>query len=168
MRKIILGILVMAMMAGCVSLDCPVENLVCSIYQLQKTDGSADTMRVDTMWVWTQRIDDSDTLLINRLCGSNATKFSIPMSYTLPLDQICTRVVDTCKATPQHEWMDTIRLSKIDQQHFEGVDCKPNYFHTLTGVTSTHHLIDTVIINKTDVSYDTSTPHLLLRLKARR
>ena len=158
----------MAVMAGCVSLDCPVNNVVNVVYALQKPDGTPDTLVVDTMWVWAVRSDLTDTILVNRLCGTKATKFAIIPSHTQPTDMVCLEVVDTCKATPQHEWMDTIRLTKIDQQHFEGVDCKPNYFHTLTGVTSTHHLIDTVIINKTDVSYDTSTPHLLLRLKARR
>lgn len=168
MRKIILGILTMAIMAGCVSLDCPVNNVVSSVYSLQKPDGSPDTLLVDTMWVWAVRSDLTDTLLVNRLCGTKATKFAITLSNTQPTDMVCLEVVDSCKGIDQTQWLDTIFLSKTDQPHFEGVDCKANYFHTLTGVTSSHHLIDTVIINKTDVNYDTSTPHLLLRLKARR
>ena len=34
--------------------------------------------------------------------------------------------------------------------------------------TQGHHLIDTIIINNTEVNYDASKAHFLLRLKARR
>jgi hypothetical protein len=59
-------------------------------------------------------------------------------------------------------------VKKENRPHFEGVDCKATYFHTLTSVQSTHDIIDTVIINKSEVTYDASTAHFLLRLKDRR
>ena len=123
-----------------------------------------DTMGIDTMWVRLKRVDHTDTLLINRLCGAKATNFQIPISYTQPEDSICTTVVDTIGTV----WRDTIVIKKDNMPHFESVDCQASYFHTLTAVKSTHYLIDTVVINHSFVSYDTSNEHLLLYLKARR
>ena len=152
------------LMMACSSLDCPVGNIVQCYYSLQKPDGTADTLGVDTLWVRSPRTDKKDTLLVNRLCGTTATKFYLPMSHTQPTDLICLQLKDTIGT----EWLDTIRLHKEDAPHFESVDCQASYFHKLTGLTSTHRIIDTVLINKQDVTYDASTPHLLLRLKARR
>jgi len=164
MRKIILGILTIAALVGCSSLDCPVGNIVQCYYSLQKSDGTPDTLGIDTLWVWSTRVDGKDTLLINSLCGIKATKFYLPMSHTLPMDLICLQLKDTLDT----EWNDTIRLYKENSSHFESVDCQASYFHKLTKISSTHSIIDSAIINKQDVTYDASTPHILLRLKARR
>lgn len=166
--KSIIALLVGGLLAACTSLDCPVNNMVCTVYSLQTPDGLPDTLGVDTMWVYAERGDGTDTLLINSLCGTKATKFSIPLSHTQSEDNLTIIVRDTCMSTGQHEWSDVILLKKENQPHFEGVDCKATYFHTLTSVRSTHDIIDTVIINKPEVTYDASTAHFLLRLKARR
>ena len=159
---------VMLLPLSCASIDCPITNTVYCVYDLQKTDGSADTLRIDTLWARAQCINSTDTLLINRLCGSNATKLYIPISYTQTEDVIFLEVRDTSVSTKQTIWKDTIHLTKENSPHFEGVDCKANYFHQVTGISSTHHLIDTIIINNTEVNYDASKAHFLLRLKARR
>lgn len=151
-------------LSACSSIDCPVQNTVMTKYNLKKADGTTDTLGVDTMWVWTPRIDGSDTLLINRLCGSTATDFKIPISHTQFEDIICTMVVDTIGSI----WLDTIRIQKEDYPHFESVDCHPTYFHKITNISSTHDIIDTVVINKTDVNYESETEHFHLYLKARR
>ena len=142
--------LVAVLLAACTSLDCPVNNMVETVYSLQNSDGSPDT------------------LIINSLCGTKATKFSIPLSHTQSEDNLTIIIRDTCINTGQHEWRDNIQVKKENRPHFEGVDCKATYFHTLTSVQSTHDIIDTVIINKSEVTYDASTAHFLLRLKDRR
>ena len=152
------------LMMACASIDCPVNNIVETVYSLQKPDGTADTLGVDTLWIWTPRADGTDIVLINRLCGTKATQFSIPVSYTQTEDVVCLQVQDTIGTG----WKDTIWVTKENHAHFEGVDCKANYFHTITSARSTHRIIDSVIINKTEVNYDASTAHFLLRLKARR
>lgn len=166
--KTILTFLAALLLAACVSLDCPVNNLVQTRFDLQTIDGQPDTLGVDTMWVYAERADGTDTLLVNSLCGTKATYFRIPMSYTQAEDIITIVVRDTCITTGQHEWRDVIHVKKENKAHFEGVDCKASYFHTLTSVSSTDELIDTVIINKTEVNYDASTAHFLLRLNDRR
>ena len=163
MRKIVLGILTVFVMAGCVSLDCPVNNTVFCVYNLQKTNGSTDTLGVDTLSVWTPRVDGKDTTLVNRLCGSKATQFKVQVSHTQPMDLVCLGLRDTLGG----EWLDTIRVYKNNNPHFESVDCKATYFHTLTDISFTRNIIDSVIINKKEIDYDTSTAHILLRLKKR-
>ena len=163
MRKIIVMCLIGMVVAACTSIDCPVQNNVLSRYSLLKADGSADTLGLDTLWLWTKRSDQKDTIL-NALTGSNATSFELPMSHILSEDTICLAL----KGTSEIYHLDTIRIKKENIQHFESVDCQASYFHTLTAVKSTHYLIDTVVINHSFVSYDTSNEHLLLYLKARR
>lgn len=150
---------------SCVSLDCPVNNTVECYYSLEKSTGGTDTLGVDTLWVSSPLNDENDeVVLVNRLCGSKATKFSIPVSHTKPMDLVCLLVKDTIGT----EWLDTIRVYKENYPHFESVDCKASYFHKLTGISSTNRIIDSVSIIKQEINYDASTPHIVLRLKARR
>lgn len=164
MRKIIVLLLLVAAVVSCSNIDCPVQNTVLTNYSLTKADGTADTLNTDTLWVWTPRADGSDTLLINRLCGSTATAFSIPISYTLPEDTICTLLMDTIG----NMWPDTIYIKKDNIPHFESVDCQPAFFHNITDVRCTHHGIDSVIIHQRQVNYDASQTHFYLYLKAQR
>ena len=54
MRKIAI-ILFIALLAACTSIDCPVQNAVYTVYSLKKADGTPDTLKTDTLWVWTPR-----------------------------------------------------------------------------------------------------------------
>ena len=162
MRKIVI-ILFVAAIAACTSIDCPVQNTVYTVYNLKKADGTTDTLRYDTLWVWSPRVDGTDTLLVNRLCGTNATNFNLPISYTQPEDIICTALLDTLG----NLYLDTIRIKKENTPHFESVDCQAAYFHEITAASSTHRIIDTIIINNPFVNYDASTEHFHLYLKAR-
>lgn len=147
---------------SCTSIDCPVQNTVYTAYQLKKADGTTDTLKVDTLWIWTQREDGTDTLLLNRLCGATATDFTLPISYTLPEDVLCLAIADTLGGV----WLDTIRIKKDNLPHFESVDCQASYFHKVTAVSSTHHAIDSIAINNSNVNYDASTPHFHLYIKS--
>jgi hypothetical protein len=119
-----------------------VENTVAVRYGVYSTDGIdevADTLH-DTLWVWTQRADGNDTLLLNR--GVNMTAFSLPVSYQRPADTLIFLIVDTNQV-----WtLDTVVVGKEDTPHFESVDCNAHFFHRLTSVASTHRAIDTVFI----------------------
>jgi hypothetical protein len=146
---------------SCTSIDCPVQNNVSTYYALYKADGEPDTLGVDTIWFWTERADGKDTLL-NRLFGSKATEFSLPISYTQPEDVICLALDDTTTL-----YIDTIRIKKENIPHFESVDCQAAYFHTITDVSVTHHIVDSIVINNPHVNYDSNTTHFKLYLKAR-
>lgn len=147
---------------SCTSIDCPVQNTVFTVYNLMKADGKPDTMGVDTLWVWTKHSKGRDTLL-NRLCGTSATSFYLPVSYTQPEDVLCFFYADTLG---NHK-LDTVRIRKEDYPHFESVDCQASFFHTITGVSTTHQFIDSVVIKNPQVNYDASKAHFYLYLKAR-
>lgn len=165
MRKIIAIIFLIAAIVSCVSVDCPVQNKVETLYVLKKPNGKVDTMGIDTLTVWTHRIrykDTKDSTLINRLCGEK-TAFSIPTSHTLTEDSIFTLLKDTLG----HEWLDTICISKEDFPHFESVDCQATYFHHITDVKTTHNGIDSITIQNREVNYE-SAEHFFLYLKVNR
>lgn len=149
---------------SCSSIDCPVQNQVAVNWRVMVYDDTkmvADTLK-DTLYVWTQRADGTDTLLYNR--GVNTHSFSLPMSYQHPEDILVLGVVDTKKTVT----LDTVWLKKNDIPHFESVDCGSHFFHELTSVRSTHHAIDTVSINQSSVTYDPSIVHLHICFKASR
>ena len=160
-------------LAACTSIDCPVNNRVRTIYALMKADGTPDTLNKDTMWIWTPRIDGNDTLVshqtqnnleLNFFFGSSATTFDLPISYTQPEDVLYVLV----KNISGTQYRDTIRIQKENTQHFESVDCQASYFHTITAVSTTHEIIDSIVINNPNVNYDQNTTHFKLYLKANR
>ena len=56
----------MLLAASCSSIDCPMNSLVYTQYQLMRPDGRVDTL-ADTLTISTQRTaDGSDSVLINR------------------------------------------------------------------------------------------------------
>ena len=172
MRKIIVMCLIGMAVAACTSIDCPVNNNVRTYYALMKVDGKPDTLKTDTMWVWTPRIDGTDTVIsrqiqgnvvLNCFFGSSASTFDLPISYTQPEDVLIMYVRNA-----KGENQDTVRIKKENMPHFESVDCQASYFHTITDVSATHNIIDSIVINNPNVNYDSNTTHFKLYLKANR
>lgn len=164
MRKVIIISMFMVSLAACTSIDCPVQNLVYTNYALKKADGTTDTLRTDTLWIWTKRFDGTDTLLLNALCGSTATKFSLQISHTQPEDVFFTLL----KKPDGTILCDTFRIKKKDIPHFESVDCQASYFHELEAVSTTRHALDSITINYPHVNYDVTNTHYHIYFKAQR
>lgn len=154
------GLLLLA--ASCSSIDCPLNSLVYTQYQLMTPEGRVDTL-ADTLTIYTRRVTDgSDSVLINR--NVRTTEFPLPISYTQAQDVFYFETIDTVtKATTT----DVVTITKEDHQRFESVDCAPLYFHTITDVSTTHNAIDSIVIINPDVSYDTSKKHLYIYFKHR-
>ena len=146
-------------LSACSTISCPVQNVVAVNYAIHDADG-VETKLLDTLWVWTARMDGTDTLL-NRIVGKSS--FSLQISYSHPEDTLVFFVADTLNRAT----LDTVWLKKDDIPHFESVDCSAHYFHHLTAVRSTHNGIDTIIINNPSVTYDPTKTHLYLRFKSR-
>ena len=146
---------------SCSSIDCPVQNRVYTTYGLLKSDGTTDTLKVDTLSITTKRADDTDTLLLNRAVG--ITNFELNISYTQPEDVFYFTLLDTLGNT----YRDTICVQKENYPHFESVDCQATYFHQLTDVRSTHNAIDSIVINYPTVNYDETHEHFHVYFKAR-
>lgn len=148
--------------ASCSSIDCPMNSLVYTQYQLMNAGtGKVDTL-ADTLTISTTRTDGNDSVLINR--NVKTTEFSLPISYAQPQDIFYFETIDTVlKATT----LDTVTVTKENRPHFESVDCSPAYFHTITAVSTTHNAIDSVVIKNPDVNYDTSKKHFYIYFKHR-
>lgn len=170
MRKIIV-IMLVAAVAACTTIDCPVQNMVYTVYNVMNADGTAGALDTDTLWVWSQRADGTDTVIsthteddleLNCYFGPSASSFQLPISYTQPEDELYMLVGDTAGA----RYLDTVRIKKEDLPHFESVDCQASYFHKITAVATTHNIIDSIVINNPNVTYDATNAHFNIYFKA--
>lgn len=154
MRKIIPIILMLIMtMVGCTTLDCPLNN---TVYTKYKLDGNVKQLTGSYLTITTKMRSGEDSILLN--LQENADSFSLPVSYINPEDTLRFKVQDAQERT----FLDTVIVSKDNHLHFESIDCSPSYFHTLTGVRTTHNLIDSIVINHKDVNFDASKAHFLI------
>lgn len=158
----VIVVIMLTGLAACSSIDCPLNSLVYTQYQLMNAAGRVDTL-ADTLTISTKRTDGNDSVLINR--SVRTTEFSLPISYSQPQDVFFVETIDTLTKAVT---LDTITVEKVDRPHFESVDCSPSYFHTITAVGTTHNAIDSVVINNPDVDYDTSRKHFNIYFKHRR
>ena len=108
-----------------------------TVYANYKLMGKVTTLP-DMLTISTTRQDGSDSILINR---QDTLYFQ---TNTL---------------------IDTVWIEKTNHPHFESVDCGLNYFHTITGVSCTHNAIDSIVINKKEVTYDISQQHFYIYFK---
>lgn len=146
---------------ACTSIDCPVQNTVYTVYNMMKADGTTDTLKFDTLSIISRRSDMTDTTLLNRATG--ITTFDLSISYTLQEDTLCFILLDTLGNT----YRDTVYIKKENYPHFESVDCQAAFFHHLTDVRCTHHIIDSIVINHSTVNYDATNEHFHIYFKAR-
>lgn len=154
MRKIIPIILFTILtMVGCSTLDCPLNN---TVYTKYKLDGDIKQLTGCTLTISTPTKSGEDSILINM--QENADSFNIPMSYVNAADTLYFEVTDA----RQRIFHDTVTVSKDNHPHFESIDCSPSFFHTITDVKTTHHLIDSIVINHKDVNFDATKSHFLL------
>lgn len=136
---------------SCSSIECPVQNTVALVCELN------DTLK-DTLTVWTRRRNGKDSIILNK--KENATSFHLPISYQNPVDTLLF-------GTTNLAVVDTVWIEKDNMPHFESVDCGVAYFHTLRSVRSTHRGIDSLVITKSFVDYDLTSTHILIYFKAR-
>jgi len=157
MRKIVPVLLTcLLIMAACSSIDCPLNNVV--YMKIALTDGSG--YLGDTLSISTIRTDGTDTLLVNRLTGAGSTW--VPMSYAQESDVLILNRWDTLGNTST----DTLRIAKSNLPHFESVECTPIYFHEIGSVSSTLNGLDSAVLTKNMVDYDTTRTNITLYFKA--
>lgn len=137
---------IMLTTAACTSIDCPLNSLVYTQYQLMNAAGKVDTL-ADTLTIFTTRVDGNDSVLINR--NVNTTEIALPISYAQKQDIFFFQTKDTLYKVTK---LDTVTIEKEDIPHFESVDCSPSFFHKITSVSCTHNAIDSIVINNHDVT----------------
>lgn len=156
MRKLASLLVGLVVLSACSTIDCPLNNIVMGQWKLSATLG-------DTLTVSTVRGSGSDTVLLNRAVAVDS--FALPMSYSQEEDIYYVQISHPTETTPLRT-IDTVRVSKRNYPHFESVDCSPSMFHEILGVKTTHHRIDSIVINHKDVTYDTHRNHFLIYLQA--
>lgn len=139
-------------LSACSSVDCPVNSMVRMVYTL---DGDVTTL-IYPLSVLTIKADGKDTVLIQPT--ENTSKFSLPVSYSQPQDVIILSV-DKGLDKPVN---DTIYVSKTNYPHFESVDCQPCFFHNITEVAYTSHMLQDLSVVKNTVDYDSDNTHIYL------
>lgn len=160
MKKLVWLTTMAIVLAACSSIECPLNNAVYATYSICKADGTPGTLK-DTLTIVTKRHNaDIDTVLLNR--SVNTTTFKLPMSYSGATDIIVLQMVDE----EGNLAADTITISKTNKPHFESTECGPAFFHTIEGVISTSHKIESVTINDTEVTYDTTKEHFSILFKS--
>ena len=163
MMKRFTYLFVVAMIAACSSIDCPVDAIVQTKYQIRNSDGT-ELKLIDTLTIVSARQNGKDTSLIDPTLynkGTNISEFSIPISYQHPEDIL--RFIFTNDSFRE---TDTVWIKKDDYPHFESVDCNTTFFHTLTNVRYTRNYIDSIVINNPSVTYDSKTVHFYLYPKS--
>ena len=155
MRGIIPVIVSVLLLTACSSIDCPLNNTVFSKYVVSGQSGILS----DTLTVYTINKKGKDITMIDP--KANLSEFLLEMSYDQPTDTIILKLTDSLAVTRY----DTLKVSKNDICHFESVECPPVFFHTLTSVEHTHNVIDSIIISKSTVNYDTTAGNFKIYFK---
>ncbi len=157
MRKIITSIVVTALLCGCSSIDCPLNNRVNASYRLiGDVTSSQATLTVSTPLT---EAEGNDSVLINMVAQTDS--ISLPMSYSRPKDTFYFTIVREDGQTTT----DTIQVSKKDMPHFESIDCSPVFFHDITDVEHTTYAIDSIKINNNKVTYHAAKANINIYFK---
>ena len=153
MRKVLI-LLSVAFIVSCSSVDCPVKNWVRSYYAVYDSDGTTLDLH-DTLTIYTERMDGSDTILLNK--GIGIETFDLPVSYTLPEDTLYFHFFNL-----DYDVTDTVWIQKENYPHFESLECKATYFHKVTGLRYTTHAIDSLVLKNPYVNYEDQTTHFFI------
>ena len=140
-----------ALVSACTSLDCSIDNLV------MMNVGIPDTLKADTLTV-AALTESGDTDIYTN--GTGVTSFTIPLSHGQDADRFLFTFTDTTGSVLS----DTVTISKINQAHMESVDCPPQFWHTIQGVTTTHNRLDSISVINTLVDNDLSEENITLHL----
>ncbi len=157
LKRLVLFTCISLLLAACSSIDCPMNNMVHTKYLLA---GDVTTL-TDTLTISTDIQDGNDSVVINKQV--NTDSLFLPISFQRPQDTFYFQI----RRTSGIQSIDTITVHKDNRPHFESIDCSPTFFHTIQQVTTTHHAIDSVVINNPQVSYDATKAHFLIFFKSR-
>lgn len=142
---------------GCFSIECPVNNNVSALYVI----GTPDSIKGDTITVYTKTAEHKDTILLNMIVDRDS--FRLPMSHHREVDTLLLSL----KSKAKKPTVDTIKIKKTNQAHFESIDCPISYFHEIQGITFTSHALNSVVTNHKTVNYDQRKRHITIYFKKR-
>lgn len=140
----LLGALLMITgMVSCSGEDCPINNTVMGKMAFYDPYGDAVAF-VGTLSVSVVR-PQGDSVVVNR--KSNASEVLFPLSYTHGIDTV---VFDYNNGAAY----DTLYICHTNTPTLVSVDCGMAMFHSVTSVSATHHVIDSIVLKSSEVNYD--------------
>lgn len=86
----------------------------------------------------------TDSVFLNRFTNFDA--FSLPLRYTEEETVFVITAVDSIST-----WRDTIRIYHTNKPFFSSLDCGREMFHTIQSITTTTHLLDSIVLINPDV-----------------
>jgi hypothetical protein len=161
MMKRFTYLFLVVLITACSSIDCPVDAIVQTKYQIRNGDGTEHKL-IDTLTIISTRSDGKDVSLIDSTLynkGVGISEFAIPISYQHPEDVL---MFHFNNSKSKVHVVDTVWVKKDDIPHFESVDCKASFFHEITDVRHTRHYIDSLVLLNHSVTYDRNTVHFRL------
>ena len=129
-------------LASCSSDDCPINNTVMGKLAFYETNGAT----VSYAGVLTARVvrPQGDSVVLNQKTGASSVLF--PLSYM--------HTTDTLILDYDGSAYDSLYITHTNTPTLVSLDCGTAMFHTITSVSSTHQLIDTLILKSSEVNYD--------------
>lgn len=142
--KLLVSLIVILNVTSCASVDCPLTSTVYSHWSFY-SDGKNVSIS-DSVYVYAL-VHGRDTLLINRLY--NASNMDLPFSYYLPADTFRLEIHQASEDGGTNQWEDLIIIKKDNLDHFNSPECGIWHEHSVTEVTHTHLMIDSIqVVNK--------------------
>lgn len=169
MRKVVFAISAIAgLVAGCTSIECSMNNIVASQYcfmdHVKNDNDTAIKVTEYYLTVSTKKtVEIVDTVLINK--KTDISTLQLPVSYNQKEDILYFEFQrldqDSIFETIA---VDTVCITKTNEMVFEGVECNPRYHHEVLSATTTHKLIDSIVINNNYIDNDPNKVHFSLYL----
>ena len=144
--RLLCALLAVIGIGACSGEDCPINNTVLGKMAFYNEYGDAVAINGElTVSVVRQQ---GDTVVLNR--KANASEVLFPLSYAHERDTLIFCYVIN------NNWMlyDSLYISHANIPTLVSVDCGTAMFHTITSVSSTHNVIDTLILTSSKVNYD--------------
>ena len=169
MRKVTFAVLAMAaLLVGCTSIECSMNNIVTSQYcfmnHVENGKDTAINFKEYYLTVSTKKtMGMEDAVLVNKKTDISTLQLSV--SYNQEEDILYFDfqhlVQDTIFETVT---VDTVCITKTNELIFEGVECNPRYHHKVLSATTTHNMIDSIVINNNYIDNDPYKVHFSLYL----
>ena len=150
MRRSRLYILIVALcslLAGCESIDCTLNNVVCLRIGFYDSDSKQKVSVLDTLTI---TAEGTDSVLINREVKKSELK--LPMSYWQ--DEDILRMTFTETFTLKKRSI-VLRVGKTNTQQYEGPECPTVMFHNLKSVDyeDENGFVDSIVVTNKHVNY---------------
>lgn len=136
-------LLMMVGLVSCSGEDCPINNTVMGKMSFYSPYGDPVTF-VGTLSVSVVR-PQGDSVVLNR--KTNVYEVLFPLSYTNNTDTVVLNYNNGAA-------YDTLYIGHTNTPTLVAVDCGMAMFHSITSVSATQHVINSIVLKSSEVNYD--------------